>query len=264
MAAPGKEQAKDGEGARPSSRWRSLFGRLPTPVLVTIIGAALTAWLIPALTRQWQDQQRAQDLKAATVTRIARDTTEALVLSRFIAYQRIRGRSMPNGDVAFPQRAFDELDLEWEKDREEIETQLRAYFPRAPIFRQWRSYSQLVRDTYWLITERVYRRREAIEALQKLFPRNAHQIRLLGQPFVVCEREEIVSGARAERAGQAGAGERLCTFLPGTGGQKQAYYFVSLSLLRSKSRLTREILDTDPVGFSTSASDFFHDLVPFL
>jgi hypothetical protein len=58
---------------------RGLWRRIPTPVIVTLIGLALSAWLLPAITRQWDDRQKAHELKSAIVAEMAAATAPALI-----------------------------------------------------------------------------------------------------------------------------------------------------------------------------------------
>jgi hypothetical protein len=57
---------------------KRLLRRVPTSLVVTLLGIALTAWLLPAITRQWNDRQKAHELKAAVVAQIAAATARAL------------------------------------------------------------------------------------------------------------------------------------------------------------------------------------------
>jgi len=208
--------------------------KLPKAFLLTLLGVAITAWLIPALTRQWQDQQRARELKASVVTRISRDTTDALILSSAITNGRFQ--KLVSGEAPrVPRKLFNDLDLSWERNRREIEAQLLAYFPGA--VRDWRAYSQLVRSTYWLITNRKRGRTDTVRNLKQVLPPTLHRnVDRLEEPYW-----------------------NVPDFAP-----RHAYFFVSRGLLQEKSAITNEILRADPVSLSTDTSDFFQDLLPFI
>jgi hypothetical protein len=47
------EADDNGPSAKKASR-----RKVPTSLVVTLLGIALTAWLLPAVTRQWDDRQR--------------------------------------------------------------------------------------------------------------------------------------------------------------------------------------------------------------
>jgi hypothetical protein len=51
--------------------------RVPTSVLVTLFVALLSVWVAPALTRQWNDREKARELKAAAAEDIATATARA-------------------------------------------------------------------------------------------------------------------------------------------------------------------------------------------
>ena len=260
-------------------RIRSL--RLPTGLVVALVGTVVSAWFIPALTRQWQDQQRARDLKAAIVTRIGRDTTEALVVSSFIANGRFEPVRRPHRAFRIPMEVFHELDLGWDRNRREIEAQLEAYFPDTQIVTSWREYSQLVRDTYWLITERVFRRDWTVNTLQEVIPRKHCNIESLRKPFYKPPASDDGKTARSSAAGARRSAERP---RPGPTSEttparrrtgrpcrkeqlknpRSKYFFVASELLKAKSNVTDDILRADPEGLSTDASDFFQDLLPFV
>jgi hypothetical protein len=219
---------------RSSWRLRGLFARVPTPIIVTVVGALLSAWVIPAVTRQWQDQQKARELKASLVTRIGRDTTEALVKSDFVAYGRFGGQRLPNGAPPFSDEQFNELDLNWRRNSEEIEGLMAAYFPG--LVGEWHRYATLVKNTYFLLRPRVYLRRETLQALDRLGVATSKQLALLARPF---------------------------TFVPAS-HERNAYFLVTQRLLDAKSKLTGKILRTQAAGYSQGPADFLHDLLPFV
>jgi hypothetical protein len=219
---------------RSSWRLRGLFARVPTPIIVTVVGALLSAWVIPAVTRQWQDQQKARELKASLVTRIGRDTTEALVKSDFVAYGRFGGQRLPNGAPPFSDEQFNELDLNWRRNSEEIEGLMAAYFPG--LVGEWHRFATLVKNTYFLLRPRVYLRKETLQALDRLGVATSKQLALLARPF---------------------------TFVPAS-HERNAYFLVTQRLLDAKSKLTGKILRTQAAGYSQGPADFLHDLLPFV
>jgi hypothetical protein len=58
------EAAPPEAGTTAAEKKRPLLRRVPTSLLVTLLGIALTAWLLPAFTRQWDDRQKAQELQS--------------------------------------------------------------------------------------------------------------------------------------------------------------------------------------------------------
>jgi hypothetical protein len=104
----------------------------------------LTAWFLPALSRQWQDRQKARELTAGLVARIGRETSQALITSNFLSSERLPSASPGR----FNQEAFNQLDLTWRTSSAEIEAQLQAYYSQAAV-RHWQEYALLVQHTYF-------------------------------------------------------------------------------------------------------------------
>jgi hypothetical protein len=153
-----------------NGRLRRLAGRLRRPAWLKGIAAAmaatlLTAWLFPALSRQWQDRQKARELTASLVSEIGENTSRALVTSSFITFNRFPSTADP-GQYGFNQEVFNDLDLTWRTSSAEIEAQLLAYFPDE-VVGEWHGYSDLVWRTYRLITDNVSVRRQTLADLRR-------------------------------------------------------------------------------------------------
>jgi hypothetical protein len=211
----------------PEDRRPGLLERIPTPVLVTIVGALLTAWLIPAFTRQWQDRQTARELKASVVAQMNGATADAVINSAFIAANRLPS-SQGSG---FDQEAFNRLDLKWRQDGAAVEARLRAYF--SPVLvGEWASYEELVLNTYFLLTDRRFLRPETVAQLRGL-GLSAATLAPLARPWT------------------------------GSGEQRTAYYYVYRAVLDARTPLLDGVMSADPEGYSTTTGDIFRDLLPF-
>ena len=208
---------------------------LPKSVLATAAVTLATAWVFPALSHQWQDRQKARELTAAIVSQIGKGTSQALVTSSFVTYDRFPS-SADSSRAGFNQEIFNQLDLEWRTSRAEIEAQLQAYFPN-PVVAEWRAYSDLVWRTYRLITENQSTRAQTLRELRREF---GH---LPGWYFDVMEtpwKDRPDSRAR------------------------QAYFYVSSAVLDRRSAVIDEMLRSRPAGFSTRPADLLRDLLPIL
>src|SRR5215213_208236 len=86
-------------GGVASERKRPLLRRIPTSLIVTLLGIALTAWLLPAITRQWDDRQKAHELKATLAADLASATARSLVEARAAARALVPGTA-PQGLAA--------------------------------------------------------------------------------------------------------------------------------------------------------------------
>jgi hypothetical protein len=125
----GREQAE----AKPF-RWP----RVPTPIVVAFLGVVLGSWLIPAFTRQWDDRQKAGELKASIVAEIASATGRALLDAHEAS---IAPSGAPLSPGSIPTAGKD-----WSVANLEIRARLQAYFgPRAVD--HWALVSQYVTST---------------------------------------------------------------------------------------------------------------------
>jgi hypothetical protein len=108
---------------------RPLLRRIPTPLIVTLLGIALTAWLLPAFTRQWDDRQKAHELKTAMVADMASASAHALTGGDAIW----AGRNVNKEAVADA----------WSVANLQLDARLHAYFnPR--IVTAWQLYAWFV------------------------------------------------------------------------------------------------------------------------
>ena len=119
---------------------QSLYDWLAHPLLLFILGALITNYLIPRLTRRWQDHQRELDIKIGLVERISESVTAMVMAVQFAMV----------GAKSQTQEEFDQAFLDWEIKRATIGSNLRAYFPKTNIGPDWDNYSELVTDFYTL------------------------------------------------------------------------------------------------------------------
>ena len=117
-------------------------------------------------------------------------------------------------------------------------------------------YSQLTRDTYFLITEREFNRLWTVTRLQqRLPPRHRCKIESLREPFPM--------GTRLRTQAPSFAPQSTCK--PSElKNPRSNYFFVATALLEAKSSLTEQILHADPDGLSTDTGDLFQDLLPLV
>ena len=115
-------------------RWPTV----PMPIMVAVVGLLLGSWLLPAFTRQWDDRQRAGELKAAIVADVASVTGRAL-MSAHEAATATSGGPQPAGSAPT-------AGTEWSISSLEIRATLQAYFgPGAAD--HWALVSQYVTST---------------------------------------------------------------------------------------------------------------------
>lgn len=214
-------------GPKKQAAVRSRWWWVPKPLLITLFGAAISAWLVPAFTRQYQDRQKEREIKVALVSAIGDSTSDALVTSQFIA-----AGTFPKGG----QGEFNRLALEWARRSAEIDAKLAAYFPGNHIVSEWRGYAAVVGHTFYLVTrDRGRRKNEAVRSVR------AYVTPALAVDWTV--------------------------FLPamkyGDPEAFESYFAVSQRVLNRKAALIQEILDAHAQGFSTTTSHLLRDLLPF-
>jgi hypothetical protein len=144
--------------AQSSGRERSWRRRVPTALLVTLLGIGLTAWILPAFTRQWDDRQKAHELKAAIVAESASATANVLTAAqRDVFTLTPRSTAVFASDVGPPNL----LQRRWSVASLQLEAKFRAYFPER-VQNLWRAYSAIV--DYALA--RLYGYREGLVAVE--------------------------------------------------------------------------------------------------
>jgi hypothetical protein len=93
---------------------------IPKSLVIAVVGIGLSSWLIPAITRQWDDRQEAGDLKAALVTEMATATGRAVLDAHTFASASASTRPSPAENAASAK--------EWSVAALEIRAKLDAYF----------------------------------------------------------------------------------------------------------------------------------------
>jgi len=119
---------------------------LPPQVIATLVGVTLSAWLIPAFTRQWEDRQKARELKAAITDEIAAATSRTLNAGLDVGKAQ---QSKTRG------RLYDAAGDYWEPASLKIAMKVRAYFS-PEVAAGWDAFAFDVRR--YLLSPRTPRR----------------------------------------------------------------------------------------------------------
>jgi hypothetical protein len=256
----GEEEPSEAEGPAAPPRSRRWFS-VPKALLATVLGLALSAWVIPAMTRQWDDRQKEHELKAAVVADMASATAHAMV----------SGETIWSGQHVTEQ-AGEKVRSQWALSSLELEARLRTYFP-APVVAAWEIYS-------WAV-DRFIRARNvsATAALQdavgsgtRLDPRvsdAAAHLLVLGDntignaPTLRADphSETPITDKRNLR--------KLRAMLSPDIKRYQAsrillatWTALEKPLLGFEQALADQILRSHAAGFSTTTRDLLHDLLP--
>jgi hypothetical protein len=240
------------------------FRRIPTPVLVTLLGIVLSAWLLPAITRQWEDRQKAHDLQAAIVSDMAAATARMLTRT-----ERIHaGASAKEG--------AGESD-DWLLSSFTIEARLKAYFPQR-LVRAWQLYSYFV--SYFDPTAKrqagSYETERAAGDLGKLRDEG-----MVGMVVNLGSLAPLIDKKRTEREKKLeGVNDVYGALYPELTQDEYAIFAIGDNpswkhasrkkrlaefeerLISMEAYMANRVLATGPNGYSTSFRDFIHDLIP--
>jgi hypothetical protein len=219
--------------AKEKAATKSLRVRVPTSVVVTLLGAALTVWLAPAFTRQWEDRQDARDLQAGLA--------EQVVVS---AFRTIRDGAR----LAHGQGEYDAILAQWKEAGLTTEVKAKAYFA-APIVSRWRDVVQNVEYFLFVCQDIADARKDSAfprdgSAFESRHERIAKTLELLAPTLEQADRtaRSLASDTPSERA--IGLED------------VKSWPFAKVSAAAD------ELLTAHPSGFSTTRGDLLDDLIP--
>jgi hypothetical protein len=257
---------------------------------MTLLGIALTAWLLPAFTRQWDDRQKAHDLKAAITDDMATATASALFGGK------TRYQAGPNGSLLAAVEPATEASLaavirRWELSSFQIEAKLRAYFDDAAVWKAWRKYSDGVRQFFLALTQPPAQRPRSVQdaALKigldpeqaAIISLRADMVKQAGDFYAAAARKEIAHSRKSQAAAALGTSGKRLVKLRGkrlaelrslraqaAAAQRKSaeewsgvYATVEQQLLSNETRVSLAVLAAHPTGYSTSWHDLLRDLV---
>jgi hypothetical protein len=113
---------------------------LKHPLIILLVGALISGLLIPAITRGWQNHQKALEIKTQLVSELSKAIMEMIMAIQFV---HLGSKSQKQSD-------FDMAYREWEIQSAVIGTKLQAYFPETTIPEEWTRFSDLVTRFYAL------------------------------------------------------------------------------------------------------------------
>jgi hypothetical protein len=233
--------------------------KVPTSVVVTFAGIALTAWLLPAFTRQWDDRQKAQELKAAIVADMTSATAPALVGGEAI--------------WADPPRKVNRLKIanDWARSSLVVEARLRAYLPQR-IVAAWQIYT-------WMVDRFVAGKRGQAQAALLSADKSLHDeeqpthldpdaasaaAHVLDIGRLAHRGPSFEAAGRLEQSALLGVEDALEPYLEISedASETSTVTDVQSTIVAFQEELTREVLAAHANGFSTSGRDLLNDLLP--
>jgi hypothetical protein len=249
------EVPADAAPAASAQRWRFRL-HVPRAVLVTVLGFALSAWLVPAMTRQWDDRQKMHELKAAVVADMASVSARAL----------LGGEAVWSGEKLTPRerKAFENG---WELSTLGLGARLRAYFPPS-VVTGWEVYA-------WAVDRFIDARspsasaalQDAVQSGATLDPgvadATAQLLALLpdgrGPSFGQSANMPISDSKNIPllRKMLSPALERYSETAP-----YAKWTAIEKQLLDVEQAVADQVLRSNATGFSTTPRDLMHDLLP--
>jgi hypothetical protein len=208
-------------------------------LVVTLLGIALTAWLLPAFTRQWDDRQKAHDLKATLASDIATATARAVIRSRIQARRSLSQKPAPFvQEVATEERLVDA----WLSDSIKIEAKLRAYFDSKELVSRLHAYDATMATLFFLASAPLSPGEREPRHLK-------HDAKTLGMRWEALrdDLDIIRSGSESNccaASAQSGFGEIID------------------AVLSQENKLIASIGGAHASGYSTNWRDLVHDLIP--
>ncbi len=136
---------------------------LKHPVFLLFMTALISSYLIPKITKRWQDHQKELELKTNFVSEISESVASIVTAVQFAEL----------GAVSQTQSKYDEAYQNWEIKRAVIGSKIRGYFPNTRIGSDWDKFSETVTEVYALsgTTNDSYRK-ERIERIRVSFPKS--------------------------------------------------------------------------------------------
>jgi hypothetical protein len=137
---------------------RAVETYLSNPLLLLVVGAALSGLLIPYITAQWQNHEKELELKTDLVTRISEAVSRVLTTAQFAAANR-------TGQSEYLQAYY-----EWESAQSAIGSYIRAYFSNSYIGEEWDKYANITTSFVRLAAiNPLQEKQQLVDQVQKYF-----------------------------------------------------------------------------------------------
>ena len=137
------------------------------PLTLLIVGAVLTGFLAPAITRRWQDRQKELEVKTGLVTELSEVTMSILLAIQFVRVRRDQPTALASTEVLTKrQQEFDDAYRAWEVQSAIVGTKLQAYFTGTRIPEIWTALSEAITSFYTLEGQDESTQQDSISALR--------------------------------------------------------------------------------------------------
>jgi hypothetical protein len=153
-ATASSDVTESGGGSKPGGGSQVIQGVkwvFSAPVVVAIVTAALTALVVPLLTREWQNNEKRLNLKTAIAIDMSRSTANAVGAARRVGTGVVYAVAAdPRVNRAVRQDAYNRGFGQWQVDRGRLAAQLFARFRGDQVVGDWRRYTVAVERFYRL------------------------------------------------------------------------------------------------------------------
>ena len=208
--------------------------RVPTSLVVTLVGIALTAWLLPAFTRQWDDRQKAQELRGATIQTLNSEFVRMYVASRRVFRTTSASRALFQ-DQAVLFALLDQWQLAWIP----IQAQVRTYFPELRA--DFSAFGRVVAALAFFASSYGPEARQDVKQM-----RHDYSLKVSSKEMRQIEADVSASG------------DTVLAQLK----RESGFESVARLILDKMDVLDAKVLDAHVRGYSTTSSDLLHDLIP--
>jgi Divergent InlB B-repeat domain len=120
---------------------------LSHPLVLLLIGAAITSYVIPLLTRRWQEHQKELELKVDLVTQIS-DSVYRIM----IATEQLESESDMRSGFSDKEGMsnYRKASLDWQLKTGVIKAQIQLYFPKSDFKNKLEIFFEIVHNIYLL------------------------------------------------------------------------------------------------------------------
>jgi hypothetical protein len=138
---------------------------LAHPIVLLIVGAIISSFLIPFYTRAWQDHQKELELKTELVSENSGAVTPII-----ISAQTIKSTTSPSSNYYIAYQ-------NWETSSAIVGSKLQAYFHDTSLPSEWNNYSKILTDFVFLsISSNTCIKMGYVEEIQKYFSVNSNSL----------------------------------------------------------------------------------------
>lgn len=224
--------------------------RVPTSVLVTVTVAALSVWVAPAFTRQWDDRQKARELRVAITEDVITKGTRVIYVA-----------TKPPLPGYKPAADYDAVFAQWNEDSAILSAKLRAYFPQE-VSDRWNSFSneyarRLLRVAARLPAAQKRHAGKTRQQVARLFTDRFHLN--LDDRSLLHDVDEFFRPTLAVR--EQWMPQLVILIREEEPADSFRGYMQDIAVAELQ-QLTDELLSAHLTGFSTTRRDFLRDLLP--